>query len=195
MDKKISDIIEQLSPIELKIVPHLNLSISEIEEKSGLDKTSVLRALKFLENKGLVKITTKTKSIIDLGTNGIYYKKTHLPERKLLIFLESTKPLPLEEAKKASKLSDNEFKVSLGVLKKKAQINLVNGKIALSASKAELANKSLEEQLIEAVGFAPLAPLLIDESLGAVGHFWLPAPPSPTRPACSRAAIPRVSSR
>ena len=122
MDKKISDIVEQLSPIEIKIIPHLNLSIDEIEQKSGLDKTSALRALRFLENKGIVKISTKSKTIIDLGINGIYYKKTNLPERKLLTLLESNRPLPLKEAIKLSKLSDNEFKVSLGVLKKKALI-------------------------------------------------------------------------
>jgi len=151
MDKNISDITEQLSPIERKIIPFLNLTIKEIIEKSKLDKTTVLRALKFLENKGLIKLETKTKRIIDLGTNGIYYKKTHLPERKLLTLLESNKYTPLEEAKKLSKLSDNEFKVSLGVLKKKALITLSNGKISLATSKAELAKKSLEERFLESL--------------------------------------------
>jgi len=142
-------IIDSLSLIERKIIPFLKLNLDEIIEKSGLDKTSVLRALKFLENKRIVKIKTENKRIIDLGVNGIHYKKNHLPERRLLTFLESNNYSPLQEAKKLSKLSDNEFKVSLGVLKRKALINLTNGKISLAGKKEELSKKTLEEKFLE----------------------------------------------
>jgi len=143
------NIIESLSPIERKIIPYLELEIDEIIEKSGLDKTTVLRALRFLENKKLVKINTESKFLVDLATNGIYYKKNQLPERNFLTLLESNNHLPIEEAKKLSKLSDNEFKVSLGVLKKKVLIELKNGKISISADKEELTKKFPEEQLLE----------------------------------------------
>ncbi|MBU0467206.1 MAG: phenylalanine--tRNA ligase subunit alpha [Nanoarchaeota archaeon] len=146
---EIQKIIESLSPLERKIIPHLNLSLKEIKQQTNLDSTSLLRALRFLENKNLIKIKLTKKKIIELGTNGIYYKKNHLPERQLLILLESRKVTPLEEAKKLSKLSDNEFKVSLGVLKSKALIELKNGKIFLAASKAELSKKTFEELLLE----------------------------------------------
>ena len=142
-------IIESLSPIERKIIPFLNLSIDEIKEKSDLDQTSVLRALRFLENKGFVKIKAKEKTIIQLGTNGIYYAKNHLPERQLLITLEQKNHPPLEEAKKISKLSDNEFRVSLGILKKKALIKLSNGKISLICPKESVVKKFPEESFIE----------------------------------------------
>jgi len=143
------DIINSLSPIEREIIPHLNLSISQIIKKSGLDKTSVLRALSFLENKDLVKLHSEKKTIVDLGINGIQYKKTGLPERKLLSLLEEKTHVTLGEAKNLSKLSDNEFKVSLGVLKNKALITLSNGKISLKASKEELVKKFPEEKLLE----------------------------------------------
>jgi len=55
------NIIPKLSPLEIKIIPHLKEPIEKIVSKSGLDKVSVLRALTFLENKNLVKITTKSK--------------------------------------------------------------------------------------------------------------------------------------
>ncbi len=145
----IQEIIEKLSPLEIKISPLLNHSIEKIREKSELDEVSIQRALKFLETKNILKISSSKKNLIDLGTNGIYYKKNHLPERKLLLVLESNNHIQLEEAKKLSKLSENEFKVSLGVLKNKAMISLSNGKISLSASKAELTKKFLEEQLID----------------------------------------------
>ncbi len=147
--ENINEIIEKLSPIERKIVPFLNLGMDKIREKSGLDETSFLRALKFLEVKGLVKLKLSEKNIIDLGTNGIYYKKNSLPERKLVILLEKSNHLTLEEAKKNSKLSENEFKVSLGVLKDKALITFTNGKISLNASKEELMKKTLEEQFLD----------------------------------------------
>lgn len=152
MNKKedgMHEIAEKLSPLERKIIPFLNGNIEEIEKKSGLDNVSVLRALRFLESKGILSIKTEAKTIIELGVNGVYYKKNHLPERRLLILLEEQNHLPLEDAKKLSKLSDNEFKVSLGVLKSKALVNLANGKLSLNATKEELSKKMLEEQFID----------------------------------------------
>ena len=149
--EKSDKLIESLSPIEVKIVPYLNLNIDGIVKKSELDKVSVLRALRFLENKGLAKIDVERKEIIDLGINGIYYKKNHLPERRLLILLEESNHISFEEAAKFSKLTDNEFKAALGALKKKAMINLSNGKISLIASKEEIIKKTLEEKFLESL--------------------------------------------
>ena len=151
MTDPLNNIIEKLSPLERKVIPHLNLTIEEIEKKANLDKTSVLRALNFLEKKDILKQSKTKQKIIDLGTNGIYYKKNHLPERMLLILLEGKNHLPLDEAKKLSKLSDNEFKVSLGVLKSKALIEIRNGKLSLNAKKEELTKKSPEELFIESL--------------------------------------------
>ncbi|MBS3089900.1 phenylalanine--tRNA ligase subunit alpha [Candidatus Pacearchaeota archaeon] len=148
-NKKIEEIIERLSPIERSVIPHLKSSFHEIKKKSSLDETSLIRALRFLELKGILKISQKERNIVDLGTNGIYYKKNHLPERTLLLVLDKNNHLPIEEAQKTAKLSDNEFKVSLGVLKDKALITINKGRISLNASKDELMKKSFEEQFLE----------------------------------------------
>ncbi len=149
-DKEESDnLIEMLSPIERKVVPYLGKPLNEIINLSGLEESSVLLAMQFLEKKGVLKTSTKTERIIDLGTNGIYYKKNYLPERKLLLTLEEKNHLPLGEAKKQSKLSENEFKVALGALKDKALINITNGKLSLNTTKEELSKKSLEEQFLD----------------------------------------------
>lgn len=150
----IDKILESLSPLEQKLIPYLNLPLKEIKIKTSLDNTSLLRALKFLQNKNILFIKTSKKKMIELGTNGIYYKKTHLPERKLLFALEQKNHLPLEEAKKLSRLTDNEFKVSLGVLKSKAQIELKNNKISLTANKEEITKKTLEEKFLESLPLA-----------------------------------------
>ena len=155
----IEKIIENLSQVELKLIPFLKYDIGKIKEISGLDEVAITRALRFLENKGILIIKTLTKNIIDLGTNGIYYKRNHLPERKLLALIETNNHLPLEEAKKLSKLSENEFRVSLGVLKDKAFISLSNGKISIIASKAQISKKLLEEQFLESL------PLVMEDLL------------------------------
>lgn len=148
----IKEVLESFSPIERKILPFLQeKSIKEITNKSGLDSTSVLRALEFLSNKKIVKLSQETKEFIELDINGVLYKKIGLPERRLLNLLSEKNSIALEEAKKLSKLSDNEFKAALGALKNKTLINLANGKIILQANREEITKKSLEEQFIEAL--------------------------------------------
>jgi phenylalanyl-tRNA synthetase alpha chain len=145
----IEQVIESLSANERKILPLIKHSIKEIVEKSGLDETSCLRALQFLSNKNIINLESRQEKLIDLGDNGVIYLKHGLPERRLLESLD--KPLSLEEAQKKAKLSDNEFKAALGALKKKAQIELKEGKIHLTASKQEISKKSLEEQFLESL--------------------------------------------
>ena len=149
MDKEIQKLMEKLSPLEIKIIPYLNLSVDKIQEKAEIDETSVLRALKFLENKEILKIKKTVNKIVDLGKNGIYYKKTHLPERKLLTIITENNNLPLEEAKKLSKLTDNEFNVSLGALKSKVLIEIKNNKIIFTGKKEEITKKTPEEHLLD----------------------------------------------
>ena len=145
-------IIESLSPNERKILPYLKEGkIIEICRKSNLDKTSVLRALEYLQNKKILNLSYKKKKVIEIGVNGALYKKKELPERRLLNLLNEKRILKLEEAKKFSKLSDDEFKASIGALKKKAMIELKNGKIILKANKEEISKKTLEESFIESL--------------------------------------------
>jgi len=148
--KDIHRIIESLSPNERKIIPYLKeKDIKEICRKSDLDPVSVLRALEFLSNKGIVKLTAKKEKIIELGINGVRYKKEGLPERRLINLIAEKTSIPINEAKQQSRLNDNEFKAALGVLKKKALVNLLNGNIILIGKKQEIAQKTLEEKFLE----------------------------------------------
>ena len=78
------EIIESLSPIERKVLQVILYPLKEIQKRTSLDETSVLRALHFLEQKGIIKREIDRHRVIGLGVNGVYYKKTHLPERNLL---------------------------------------------------------------------------------------------------------------
>ena len=152
-EQEINKIIEKLSPLERKVVPLLNKSFEEILKESGLDGVSLVRALKFLESKDILKLKKSSVKMISLGTNGIYYKKNMLPERKLLVLLEENKSLLLEEAQKLSKLTENEFKVSLGVLKKRKDIIELEEKstigFELSVSGKKIAGKEIKFDSIE----------------------------------------------
>ena len=81
--KKPEDVIQELSPIERRVLPFLSeKSVLQLARKSGMDKTSVLRALEFLANKNIVTLSVQKKNVVELGTNGILYKKNGLPERR-----------------------------------------------------------------------------------------------------------------
>jgi len=143
-------IIESLSQNERKIIPYLKeKNVEEISKKSKLDKTSVLRALDYLENKNIIKISYDKKTRIELGVNGALYRKKGLPERRLLNILNEKRILSLQEAQKFSALSEEEFRASIGALKKKAMIDLKNEKLILNSSKEEISKKFLEEKFID----------------------------------------------
>ncbi len=148
----INKIIESLSPNERKILPNLvSGDVVEICKKSNLDKVSVLRAMEYLQNKGILKINSVKKKIIELGVNGALYKKKGLPERRLLNLLNEKRIVSLKDAPKLAGLSSEEFKASLGSLKKKALIELNKGRIVFSGTPEEIARKTLEEQLLDSV--------------------------------------------
>lgn len=143
-------IIESLSLNEKKVIPYLEEKhLQEICKKSNLDKVSVLRALDYLQNKGIVKLETEKEKIVDVGTNGALYKKKGLPERRLLNLVAQKRIISLEDAQKESGLTSDEFKASLGALKSKAQIELKNGKIILNATIEEVSRRTLEEQFLD----------------------------------------------
>jgi len=148
----VKSVLESLSPNELKILPFVeDRNIVSICKKSNLDKTSVIRALEFLKNKGLVDLDYEKKVFVDLGVNGILYKRKDLPERKLLDVLGEKRILQLGDAAKQAKLSNEELKASLGSLKKKSLIDIKNKKIILNSGAAFISKKMPEELFLESL--------------------------------------------
>ena len=121
--KDMTKLIESLSPNERKIIPFLNeKNLDNLREKTNLESTAIVRALEFLSNKDLIKTSSTSEKIIEPEINGLLYLNQGLPERRLINILVDKKSLSIGDAKKESKLNDNEFKVALGVLKKKNMI-------------------------------------------------------------------------
>ncbi|MCK4997266.1 phenylalanine--tRNA ligase subunit alpha [Candidatus Pacearchaeota archaeon] len=150
MDEKL--IVESLSPMERSVLPKLTtefVNVDEVSTLSSLDKTTVLRAIGFLKNKGLVEVSTSERRVVILGILGVNYLKKELPERALLNKLAEKKVIPIGEIKNVCGLNDNEAKSALGALKKKALIAIKTGKLELSAKPEEIQNKMIEELLME----------------------------------------------
>ena len=151
-DNNSEKIEESLSPNERKILPFLKeKEINGICKKSSLDKVSVLRSLEYLQNKGIIKLSSEKKRIVEIGVNGALYRKKGLPERRLLNALNEKRIISLEDGEKQAGLSPDEFKAAIGALKKKAMIELKNKKIILNASKEDVSKKMLEEIFLESL--------------------------------------------
>ena len=154
-------IIESLSPIERKILPHLEKhNFEKVIEESGLDRTSCLRAMEFLNTKKIIALSISKKKVVELGKNGKVYEKKGLPERQLLEFIEKNNHIELKDAIKKCGLNENEFKAALGALKKRAMIEVKQGNLVLNAKKSEIEKKTLEEQLLNhlPIEYEKLAP-------------------------------------
>jgi phenylalanyl-tRNA synthetase alpha chain len=151
MEIQVKECLDSLSPVEKKILPYLELKdIEEIHQKSSLNKENVFKALHLFSEKKIIELKEVSDKIIQLDINGIEYKKKGLPERRLLdAVLE--KSLPLQEAKKTTNLSENEFTISLGVLKKKGIIKLDKGILSVIISREEAIKKFPEEKFMESL--------------------------------------------
>jgi phenylalanyl-tRNA synthetase alpha chain len=115
-----------LHRLERAVLPMLGKlsSVSELVEHTGLQEVEVMRALQWLQNKKVVKISEESQQIISLGENGRHYAKDLLPEAKFLETINS-KPLSLPEIKRASNLSEEEVGASIGVLMRNKAIKSV----------------------------------------------------------------------
>ncbi len=149
---EINKLIDSLSPNERKILPYIREKNAEkIIKNAKLDRTSVLRALEYLGNKNIITLSHSKKKVVEIGVNGALYREKGLPERRLLNLLNEKKIIRLEEAQSQSSLSDDEFKASLGALKKKAIVEIKKGKIIFIGRGDEISKKTLEELFIESL--------------------------------------------
>jgi len=149
----IKTIIESLHPLEQKAVGHLKecKTLSELVVASGLSEVEAMRALQWLENKGVLKIKTDVREVIKLSENGRLYLKKGLPERR---FLESVKEkeLMLADIMKVADLSKEELNACIGLLKKKAAIEFAHGNISITNQGCRVLEKEwLEETFLKKI--------------------------------------------
>ncbi len=125
--------VESLSEIEATALKALDqekfAKFEEISEKSGLPIDSVRRAIAWLAEKELAKISEEREEVILLSAIGKSSLRKALPER---LFVEAVQNLggkgSLDEVYKKSQLNRPEFNVAMGLAKRNAWISIVPGK-------------------------------------------------------------------
>ena len=150
----IKELIKTLHPLERRVVPLLKSSsiFSEIVKKSGLNDVEVMRALQWLQNKGVLKIKEDVKEVLVLGENGKKALKTGLPEKIFLSKIKIKAKL-LDKIKQETGLSDQEINACIGLLKGKAAIHIGKGMVVSikDNGKRLLESSSLEEKLLKKI--------------------------------------------
>ncbi|MBI2175889.1 phenylalanine--tRNA ligase subunit alpha [Candidatus Woesearchaeota archaeon] len=151
MAQNVLEIAASLHRLERAVLPHLakHSSVPDMIAAAKMQEVEVVRALNWLQNKGLAKVTEAIEEVIALGENGELYAKSLLPEARFLNALKS-KPLPLSEIKKTAGLDDDEAGASIGVLMRLKAIEPVTGPgekaFRLSEQGKELAKSGLKTQ-------------------------------------------------
>lgn len=147
----IKKVVETLHPLERKILPFIskNTGIKEIVKKSGLKEVEVVRAIQWLQNKKIIKLDKEVNELIELGGNGKTYVREGLPEKRFLMIVKKSS-VSLDDIRTKSGLNKDEFSVCLGILKKKASINIRDNKISITKNGEKILNKkTLEEEFLE----------------------------------------------
>jgi len=125
----LNKLIQTLHPLERAVIPVLENSIelSAITKVTGLKEVEVMRALQWLENKGIIKVQQILKEIINLDRNGALYVMEGLPEKRFLKALTREERMKLDEIRENGHLTKEEISVALGLLKKKGAVEVLPG--------------------------------------------------------------------
>lgn len=153
----IKKLINTLHPLERKVLPVLNSykTLPEIVSATGLKEVEVMRALQWMENKKIVKISTELKEVVSLDKNGQKYIKIGLPER-LFIDVLKNRELSISRLEKLTKLSKDELNSCLGILRKKAMVIIIKNKelkVKLTDEGLKWLKKEFLEELFLKKGF------------------------------------------
>ncbi|MEM3370767.1 MAG: phenylalanine--tRNA ligase subunit alpha [Candidatus Woesearchaeota archaeon] len=153
--QNLNEIIEGLHPYEKKVLSNLHepTTFESLLERTGLKDVQLMRAIQWLQNKGLVSVKTELKEVVVPDSNGKIYLKQGMPERRFLEAI-SAGPLTVSELKSKTGLSDQEVEVCIGILKKKLAIEIQKTKKGLQFSITEngrniLSQGSLEENFLK----------------------------------------------
>ena len=77
----INKIIETLHPLERKVLPFVqtHTDLKDLVQKTNLQEVEVMRALQWLDNKQLLRLSAQNKEVIEPLENSKKYTKKKLP--------------------------------------------------------------------------------------------------------------------
>ncbi|MBU0461180.1 MAG: hypothetical protein KJ574_01200, partial [Nanoarchaeota archaeon] len=140
---------ETLHPLERAVLPLVkkNPDFDSLVKASKLQEVEVMRAVQWLENKKIIEVKIVVNEIIELDKNGMRYVKKSLPEKRFLKAIEK-KELDINTIQKTAALENEEINICIGLLKKKAAINILPGmKIQITEQGKKILQKEWLEDL------------------------------------------------
>jgi len=145
--------VNELHSLERKILPKLTsftnwFTLSDAEKKTRFNADELRKALSLLVSHGLLKEKINLINQITLTKRGESVLTHGLPEDKLLNTLKNK--VSINELREKTRLSKEEFNVSIGLLKKKGLINFTNGFVSMtSAGKSALKKENPLHSLLK----------------------------------------------
>jgi len=165
MTKSAEDIIEELSPLERKVLITLRekkkLTPEEILKRGGFNElVEVMNASSWLQSKRLVTMRERLKRYYSLAKK--QYATKLLPERRALKALRKVRSVEIEDFRKSSKLNEKEFKIAIGWLKRKgwASVSKENGRTIIQITDKGIeftVAKDVDERLLQKIGLEELS--------------------------------------
>lgn len=148
MDK----LIASLSPIERRVLPHLDDAdtVSALAQAADIQDVEALRACQFLSNKGVVELEKVVDSRVVLTARGEQALADGLPEQRFYQAIPDD-GISMQELRKKTKLTGEEYNISIGTLKQQDAISIEAGTITKNnqPSFADLKNIEPQEELLE----------------------------------------------
>jgi len=146
---QIEKIAQNLHRLERGVLPFLEKTteLKSLVKESGMQQVEVMRALQWLSNKKVIKLSQEEKNQIELGNNGKEYRDKGLPEKRFLIAIKD-EALKVSEIIKEAELDGNEINICIGTLKSKAAIDVKKDK-ELSFSITDAGKNLLSKQTLE----------------------------------------------
>ncbi len=150
--------LSRIEKLVLKALEKGKLTPEEISKESGLDLSSVNRAIQWLSLKGLVDVEEKIVEIVSLGEEGKIYSKEGLPERKVLNLLKERGEVDIKEL--FSIFGKETTNLALGWLRRKKLAEIKNGKLSLIRDE-----KTPDEKLLELLSTQVIESESLDDEL------------------------------
>lgn len=143
---EIQRLIESLHPLERAVVPHLakEKTLHDLAKASDLQEVEAMRALQWLENKKVLRLSSSAEEIVSLDINGKKYLKEDLPEKRFLKILVT--PKTLQEIRLEANLGEDELKACIGILRSKAAVEFEDKKIKITSQGRKLLEKESPEE-------------------------------------------------
>ncbi|MCD6188616.1 MAG: phenylalanine--tRNA ligase subunit alpha, partial [Thermococcus sp.] len=123
---------EKLTLIKLKDLK--KVKFEDLVKETGLDQVAVMRAVLWLQSKGLAKLHERQKRIVRITELGRKYAEIGLPERRALKLLVEKGRVSLDDLREV--LSDDELRPIIGILRREgwAAVRKEGGKLILEVT-------------------------------------------------------------